>query len=498
MWHYNKSGMKTFALVALLTEALCLGCVGVSNDSVDYELAGLRAMLLDDIRCQLGMLAHDRAFCCRVLDDWPIYSHSVTQRELVNCIEFPRFGVVKQNGWLEPNVNASYDVRLGDEIISALLKCTYEDAVSFGAISNKMDHTAGLVWFGGDGSSFAGMAVITPNDVYFIPTTMSEITKAEEGCIYDIYWAEPPYYMWRNPFWSLRLSKQTKLRECINMILSKKTISTSRADFCLENLITAFRIGVDPEKFNTGASFVSLPGFKQCELETLPTADQNFDTRVPKLETAATMLHVGVQLWHGGPYWAETNIGAELPSDIGYYFWWGDTLGYIHMDNCFVASDGSISQFSFDNMNTPTSVKDISGLRREGWITADDVLAVEHDAAHLHWKGNWRVPTKEDWDDLCSKCDWIGAIINGVKGNVIRGRGDYASASIFLPCGGLVYRTRLGNVGSEGAYWSSVPYYANGDFAYVMDFTHGHSGSTHHWRDRFVGQPIRPVQRLDK
>ena len=39
-------------------------------------------------------------------------------------------------------------------------------------------------------------------------------------------------------------------------------------------------------------------------------------------------LHDKVQLWEGGPYWATTNIGAENPEDYGYYFWWGDTVGY--------------------------------------------------------------------------------------------------------------------------------------------------------------------------
>ena len=38
--------------------------------------------------------------------------------------------------------------------------------------------------------------------------------------------------------------------------------------------------------------------------------------------------HSKVQLWEGGPYWAETNIDAENPEDYGYYFWWGDTVGY--------------------------------------------------------------------------------------------------------------------------------------------------------------------------
>lgn len=36
----------------------------------------------------------------------------------------------------------------------------------------------------------------------------------------------------------------------------------------------------------------------------------------------------GVQLWENGPYWAECNVGASAPEDYGYYFWWGDTVGY--------------------------------------------------------------------------------------------------------------------------------------------------------------------------
>ena len=38
--------------------------------------------------------------------------------------------------------------------------------------------------------------------------------------------------------------------------------------------------------------------------------------------------HEGVQLWENGPLWAKTNIGANSPTEAGYYFWWGDTLGY--------------------------------------------------------------------------------------------------------------------------------------------------------------------------
>ena len=76
--------------------------------------------------------------------------------------------------------------------------------------------------------------------------------------------------------------------------------------------------------------------------------------------------HKGVQLWKDGPYWAETNIGAENPWDYGYYFWWGDTIGYKRENGAWVASDGSSSNFSFDMANTPTYGKSHQSLRDEG------------------------------------------------------------------------------------------------------------------------------------
>ena len=62
----------------------------------------------------------------------------------------------------------------------------------------------------------------------------------------------------------------------------------------------------------------------------------------------------GVQLWKGGPCWAETNIGAENPWDAGCYFWWGDTTGYrreaYSWDGKWAASDGSVSWFLFEDL----------------------------------------------------------------------------------------------------------------------------------------------------
>ena len=209
--------------------------------------------------------------------------------------------------------------------------------------------------------------------------------------------------------------------------------------------------------------------------------------------------HEKVQLWEDGPYWATTNIGAEKPEDYGYYFWWGDTVGYKREGDAWVATDGSSSNFSFESSNTPTYNKSIATLQSEGWIVSQDgtnVLAPEHDAAQVQWGGGWRMPTYQELYYLCySKCDWTWTTQNGVNGYVVRGRGDYASNSIFLPCAGYGKGSSLSYSGSYGYYWSSVP---NSDYDYARYYARSlYFYSGYHSTDgdvRSRGRSVRPVQ----
>ena len=203
--------------------------------------------------------------------------------------------------------------------------------------------------------------------------------------------------------------------------------------------------------------------------------------------------HNGVQLWAGGPLWAETNVGAEEPEEYGLYFWWGDTVGYRREGSAWVASDGSSQNFSFGSSMAPTYGKSYATLQSEGWITAEGVLAPEHDAAQAHWGGDWRMPTYAELYDLCyNKCDWTWTTQNGVNGYVVRGRGDYSEASIFLPAAGNGYGTSLGDAGSYGYCWSSVPYSGYSNFALGLGFDSDDHGTYRNGRN--YGQSVRPVQ----
>ncbi len=210
--------------------------------------------------------------------------------------------------------------------------------------------------------------------------------------------------------------------------------------------------------------------------------------------------HKGVQLWEGGPYWAETNIGAEEPWESGYYFWWGDTIGYKREGNSWVASDGSASNFDFeDKKNVFTYDKDLKDLRRKGWARADGTLTPEHDAAHVHWGGRWRMPTELELEVLCHSCDWTETTRYGIRGYVVRGRADYSTASIFLPCAGRSEGTLLDDEGSDGYYWSSVlPSKSYNDHsAWALSFN-SRDNKTDDYYARRYGFSVRPVQGFTK
>ena len=207
------------------------------------------------------------------------------------------------------------------------------------------------------------------------------------------------------------------------------------------------------------------------------------------MRVAVIDIHGKVQLWKSGPHWATTNVGAEEPYEYGYYFVWSDVVGYMREGNAWVTTEGSSS--SSMNYGTPTYGKSMSSLQSEGWITSDGALAPEHDAAHVHWGGGWRMPTKQELSDLNSKCDWTLTTTNGVTGYLVCGRGNYASNSIFLPCAGDGRGTSLDGVGSHGRYWSSVPDSDDIGAWYLYFDSSGHRMGLE-WRTN--GYPVRPVQ----
>ncbi len=241
--------------------------------------------------------------------------------------------------------------------------------------------------------------------------------------------------------------------------------------------------------------FTAASGGVQISASTVPTGDATYYAHWTAKQVAT---HEKVQLWENGPYWATTNIGAENPEDYGYYFWWGDTVGYKRENDKWVASDGSSSNFSFSSGNAPTYNKSIATLQGEGWIAADSVLVPERDAAHVHWGGDWRMPTEAEFSDLIKNCTTAWIVTNGVSGRLVTGKGDYSDRSIFLPAAGFGGDSDIRYADEYGGYWSSEPNSDDLRYGRRLDFG---SYSFHFYRnnfERYYGQSVRPVQGFTK
>ena len=178
----------------------------------------------------------------------------------------------------------------------------------------------------------------------------------------------------------------------------------------------------------------------------------------------------GVQLWEGGPYWAECNVGASSPEEYGYYFMWGDTVGYkrggytgsdgyYYSDVNWVSSAGeTMSSSPFTDNSCLTMGKDNDTLLSEGYIGTNGNLVAAHDAATVLLGSPWRMPTDAEFAALINNCETIWTTRNGVAGRLVKGKGDYASKSIFLPVAGYCADSNLYRAGSDGHYWSSTQY----------------------------------------
>ena len=167
----------------------------------------------------------------------------------------------------------------------------------------------------------------------------------------------------------------------------------------------------------------------------------------------------GVQLWANGPYWAECNVGATKPEEYGYYFWWGDTVGCKRnsANNGWVSvKDGSSCSFDWGSEKNPSYGKDDKELKSAGFVDSTGNLVAKHDAATVYWGASWRMPTVAEMSALISKCTISSGTRNGVKGMLIKGKGDYSSKSIFLPFAGYGSGSKLNLKGSDSICWSST------------------------------------------
>ena len=176
--------------------------------------------------------------------------------------------------------------------------------------------------------------------------------------------------------------------------------------------------------------------------------------------------------------WATCNIGADRPEDYGDYFAWGETRpkSTYNWSNCFDCLDGKYDgRWGTYRLGGQTRITPTSG----------------HDTARENWGGSWRMPTDEEFEELCdeNKCDWTWTSQGGHKGYLVTSKIN--GNSIFLPAAGWRYGTDTDFVGDCGFYWSSTLGSSYSRCARDLFF-----GSSYHYTYcdlRRYGFSVRPV-----
>lgn len=186
-----------------------------------------------------------------------------------------------------------------------------------------------------------------------------------------------------------------------------------------------------------------------------------------------------------GLLWATCNVGADSPEDYGDYYQWGGvtpvTSTFINVGWDICPGNGGSSSYN----SSAIAAWDATHL-------TNNVLSPEVDAASVAWGNGWRMPTKDEFQELFDNttCTWTTE--NGVYGMKFAHKTD-SSKYIFLPAAGNRYGTGLHYAGSYGDYWSSSLYTDGPKSAYSMFFISG-LVLPQNYGNRYYGFSVRPVR----
>ena len=187
-----------------------------------------------------------------------------------------------------------------------------------------------------------------------------------------------------------------------------------------------------------------------------------------------------------GLLWAKCNLGDSSPEEYGDYYAWGE----VTTKEVYDAQTYSYYTMEDDGVTIATLSKyNVNG--RYGIVDSLTVLQPEDDAATVALGSGARIPTHEEWEELCQNCTRESVSQNGGKGNRFTGTNGN---SIFLPAAGQYYGSELHGAGDEcnGKYWSSSLWTDNSACAWKFEFYYNNGGIDATYR--IYGRSIRPVR----
>lgn len=172
-----------------------------------------------------------------------------------------------------------------------------------------------------------------------------------------------------------------------------------------------------------------------------------------------------------GLLWATCNVGAENPEDYGGYYCWGGSKD-----------------------------KDLKDYYAPQYYMTS--LPTSEDTARRLMKGNWRMPTQKEVQELVNNTDSIWTTINNIKGRLCTSKIN--GAKIFFPASGQYYLSYgyygesidFQNGGKVGTYLTTKANWINDKFLGVYALTVQETvfkSDDNTYTAYDVGNSVRPV-----
>ena len=94
---------------------------------------------------------------------------------------------------------------------------------------------------------------------------------------------------------------------------------------------------------------------------------------------------------NSGLLWAKCNMGTTEPTELGDYYAWGET-----------STKKKYYSSNYKHFKVKSNIEVLKYNEKDG----KEVLELEDDAARANIGAGYRIPTKEDWEELLEDCEW--------------------------------------------------------------------------------------------